>query len=177
MMTISWRIVMTMKTTFHQTLEVVMSLMSRAKKDDKDKDAEGDQDEEEEDGLSLAEASDNEDLVSLDGDVPYGLIEYDGFDAEADVNDAFENDEECGISSGNDKKRKREEDKRGKRKKLRSLLPVNRASTNIELDVDAGHAINQIYYPIYSTRPRISTCEPLPMIKSNNPDATLLYYK
>jgi ribosome biogenesis protein MAK21 len=88
----------------------------------KEKDAEGDQDEEEEDGLSLAEASDNEDLISLDGDVPYGLIEYDGSDAEADVNDVFANDEEWGgISSENNKKRKREEDKRGKRKKLRSL--------------------------------------------------------
>lgn len=90
--------------------------------EDEEKDAEGDQEEEEEEGLSLAEASDNEDLISLDGDVPYGLIEYDGSDAEADVKDAFANDEEWGgISSGNDKKRKREEDKRGKRKKLRSL--------------------------------------------------------
>jgi ribosome biogenesis protein MAK21 len=80
------------------------------------------------DGLSLAEASDNEDLNSLDGDLPHGLIEYDGSDADAgdddtdgdDDDDAATpaKDEEWGISSG---KRKREDDKTGKRKKLRSL--------------------------------------------------------
>ena len=35
------------------------------------------------DGLSLLEGPDNEDLVSLDRDVPGGLIEYDGFHEEA----------------------------------------------------------------------------------------------
>ena len=91
--------------------------------DEGDEDPRGDQ---EEDGISLAEASDNEDLISLDGDVPHGLIEYDGSDAEADDDGedaALAKDEEwSGISSGNDKKRKREEDEtRKKRKKLRSL--------------------------------------------------------
>lgn len=81
-------------------------------------------DQDNDDNLSFAEASDNEDLVSLDGDVPHGLIEYDGSDADDadDDADALGKDEEwVGISSGNDKKRKREEDKKGKRKKLRSL--------------------------------------------------------
>ena len=65
--------------------------------------------------VMTAEASDNEDLISLDGDVPHGLIEYDGSDAEADddgENAVLAKDEEwSGISSGNDKKRKREEEK------------------------------------------------------------------
>ena len=78
------------------------------------------------DGLSLAEASDNEDLISLDGDLPHGLIEYDGSDVDADGDDddaaTLVKDEEWGgISSGNDKKRKREDARTGRRKKLRSL--------------------------------------------------------
>ena len=85
-------------------------------------DEEGDND----DGLSLAEASDNEDLNSLDGDLPHGLIEYDGSagdDTDGDDADAATpaKDEERGISNGNDKKRKREDNKTGRRKKLRSL--------------------------------------------------------
>lgn len=95
--------------------------------DDKEEEAEGDDDAD--DGLSLAEASDNEDLNSLDGDLPHGLIEYDGSDADADDTDGVDDDDaatlakddELGIRSGNDKKRKREDDKIGKRKKLRSL--------------------------------------------------------
>lgn len=72
-----------------------------------------------EDGLSLAEGSDNEDLISLDGDIPEGLIEYDG----SDVDDADEDaDEEWGgITSAQGSKRKREDTKSEKRKKLRSL--------------------------------------------------------
>ena len=97
---------------------------SENENDDDDEEAEGDND-----GLSLAEASDNEDLISLDGDLPHGLIEYDGSDADAGDTDRDDNDaatlakdeEWGGISSGNDKKRKRENDKTGKRKKLRSL--------------------------------------------------------
>ena len=91
--------------------------------DDDDEEAEGDDD----DSLSLVEASDNEDLISLDNDLPHGLIEYDGSDADADDTDdndaaTLAKDEEWGgISSGKDKKRKRENDKTGKRKKLRSL--------------------------------------------------------
>jgi len=88
-------------------------------------DDEGDND----DGLSLAEASDNEDLISLGGDLPHGLIEYEGSDAYADDDDGDDDndpplakrEEWGGISSGNGKKRKREDDKTVKRKKLRSL--------------------------------------------------------
>ncbi|KAG5646796.1 hypothetical protein DXG03_002173 [Asterophora parasitica] len=71
--------------------------------------------------LSLVEDSDNEDLISLDGDVPDGLIEWDG----SDVDDAAEEAEEEWGGIGDDidggKKRKREETSREKRKKLRSL--------------------------------------------------------
>jgi len=74
-----------------------------------------------EEALSLVEASDNEDLVSLDGDVPEGLIEHDGSDVSDE--EAVEEREWDGISgsAGNAKKRKSEESKGGKRKKLRSL--------------------------------------------------------
>ncbi|KAF8197362.1 CBF/Mak21 family-domain-containing protein [Pholiota molesta] len=57
------------------------------------------------DGLSLVEASDNEDLISLNGDVPDGLIEYDGSDADHNP----EEEEREGES------------KSERRKKLRSL--------------------------------------------------------
>ncbi|KAF8966791.1 CBF/Mak21 family-domain-containing protein [Flammula alnicola] len=79
-----------------------------------------DEDEEEQDdnGLSLVEGSDNEDLISLDGDIPDGLIEYDGSDADDDP----EGEEVWGGISGSiGNKRKREETKSEKRKKLRSL--------------------------------------------------------
>ena len=70
------------------------------------------------DALSLVEASDNEDLISLDGDVPDDLIEY-------DASDAGEEDEAewGGIEEGTvgGQKRKREETRGGKRKKLKSL--------------------------------------------------------
>ncbi|KDR71796.1 hypothetical protein GALMADRAFT_281643 [Galerina marginata CBS 339.88] len=83
-----------------------------------------DEDDGEDDGLSLAEASDNEDLIQLDEDMPDGLIEYDGSDADVDEDDAG-NEEEVwgGISTAvaPGKKRKREETKNEKRKKLRSL--------------------------------------------------------
>jgi ribosome biogenesis protein MAK21 len=70
------------------------------------------------DALSLMEASDNEDLISLDGDVPDGLIEYDGSDAGEE-----EEGEWGGIEEGTvgGQKRKREETRGGKRKKLKSL--------------------------------------------------------
>ena len=57
----------------------------------------------------------------------HGLIEYDGSDIDADDTDGgdpptLERDEEwCGISNQNHKKREREDDKTGKRKKQRSL--------------------------------------------------------
>jgi ribosome biogenesis protein MAK21 len=73
------------------------------------------------DGLSLVEASDNEDLISLNGDVPDGLIEYDGSDAD---HNPEEEEVWGGISGsgGTGAKRKREgESKSERRKKLRSL--------------------------------------------------------
>lgn len=75
------------------------------------------------DGLSLVEGSDNEDLVSLDGDLPEGLIEYDGSDAEDDDNVNDKEEVWGGISGSTEtgSKRKREETKSEKRKKLRSL--------------------------------------------------------
>jgi ribosome biogenesis protein MAK21 len=77
-----------------------------------------DDDDDDGDVLSLVEDSDAEDLLPLDADVPDGLIEYDGSDAE----DEDETEEWGGISSAASKKRKRggEEDKK-KRKKIHSL--------------------------------------------------------
>lgn len=80
-------------------------------------------DEEEKEGddddiLSLVEGSDNEDLISLNGEMPDGLIEFDGSDAGEDDLDG----EWGGIDAATDnKKRKREDTKGEKRKKLRSL--------------------------------------------------------
>ena len=70
------------------------------------------------DALSLVEASDNEDLISLDGDVPDDLIEYDGSDA-GEEDEAEWGGIEEGTVGG--QKRKREETRGGKRKKLKSL--------------------------------------------------------
>ena len=77
----------------------------------------GDEDAAEDDAFSLAEASDAEDLIPLDADMPMGLIEYDGSDA------SDPEDEWGGIDAEqHSKKRKRPEEsaKKGK-KKLRSL--------------------------------------------------------
>ncbi|KAI0259757.1 CBF/Mak21 family-domain-containing protein [Gloeopeniophorella convolvens] len=71
------------------------------------------------DALSLAEASDADDLVDLDAEVPSGLIEYDG--------PASDEEEWTGLGAGagEGKKRKRKgeekEGARGRKKKLRSL--------------------------------------------------------
>ncbi|KAI0819759.1 CBF/Mak21 family-domain-containing protein [Trametes gibbosa] len=88
-----------------------------------DDDHEEDEDEDEEaddDTFSLVEGSDAEDLFSLDTEVPTGLVEFDGSDAEPE-----EGDEAWGgISSTAQQKgkRKRDEDsKRSQRKKLRAL--------------------------------------------------------
>jgi len=74
-----------------------------------------------EETLSLVEASENEGLISLDGDVPKGLIECDGPDtSDGEVVE----EKEWGVISGsvgNTEKRKSEESMGGKRKKLRSL--------------------------------------------------------
>lgn len=73
------------------------------------------------DELSLAEASDAEDLLPLDTDLPEGLLEYDGSDAEHGGED--EDEEWGGISEALAKpgKRKRGDEEKNKRKKLRSL--------------------------------------------------------
>jgi ribosome biogenesis protein MAK21 len=90
--------------------------------DSDDIDGEIDVDEEEEDSgsgddFSLAEGSDNEDLIDLD-EVPHGLIEY---DESADEHEHADG-EETWSGFGSTKKRKLEtESKREKRKKLRSL--------------------------------------------------------
>ncbi|PBK76587.1 CBF-domain-containing protein [Armillaria solidipes] len=85
--------------------------------DDLPSDFDADEDDDEEpddsDDLSLAEGSDNDDLISLDGDMSEGLIEYDGPDEE-------EEEEWGGIESGNGK-RKRTQESKEKRKKLKSL--------------------------------------------------------
>ncbi|CAA7270800.1 unnamed protein product [Cyclocybe aegerita] len=82
-----------------------------------DEDAEEKEDSDADDLMSLVEGSDNEDLISLDGDVPEGLIEYDGPDDSDDGDDP-------GVLVP-DVDRKHEEamtgGKGGKRKKLRSL--------------------------------------------------------
>ncbi|KAJ8075768.1 RNA-binding ribosome biosynthesis protein mak21 [Marasmius tenuissimus] len=70
------------------------------------------------DNLSLAEMSDNDDLVPLDN--IEGLVEYDGSDMDDDGEE--EEEEWGGISADANKKRKRKADEKGgKRKKPRSL--------------------------------------------------------
>jgi ribosome biogenesis protein MAK21 len=79
---------------------------------DFDMSEEGEDDEsEEEEAFELAEASDNDDLLSLDADGPEGLIEYDGTDSEWGGIET----EEAG------EKRKRRDEWKERRKKLRSL--------------------------------------------------------
>ncbi|KAF7359226.1 Ribosome biogenesis protein MAK21 [Mycena sanguinolenta] len=84
---------------------------------DLDNDEDTSIEDDDDDDLSLAEGSDNEDLVPLDADFP-GLIDYDGSDENGD-----EEEEWGGISQGDEggKKRKREDSSIQKRKKLRSL--------------------------------------------------------
>ncbi|KAI1789313.1 CBF-domain-containing protein [Ganoderma leucocontextum] len=89
------------------------------------------QDDEQSDGdedggdLSLAEDSDAEDLLSLDAEVPMGLIDLDG--SGSDGGEGEDEDEWGGISSGptekqkGKRKRDAEDGKRNRRKKLRSL--------------------------------------------------------
>ncbi|KAI0739517.1 CBF/Mak21 family-domain-containing protein [Daedaleopsis nitida] len=93
------------------------SAAADAAEDDEER-SDGDADADEGDNFSLAESSDAEDLLPLDADVPLGLIEYDGSDAES-------GEEWDGISAPARQKmgkRKREEDNaKSRRKKLRSL--------------------------------------------------------
>lgn len=65
------------------------------------------------DALSLAEDSDNEDLIPL-GEIPDGLIAYDGSD----------NEEWGGIDSEEPRKRKRSAETKGKEKKRLRSLPT-----------------------------------------------------
>ncbi|KAF8634313.1 hypothetical protein AX15_000974, partial [Amanita polypyramis BW_CC] len=69
---------------------------------------------EDNDVFALMEASDNDDLVSLEAEVPEGLIKQGGTDSD---------DEEWGgiEGEGAGKKRRRKEERKDKRKKLRSL--------------------------------------------------------
>ncbi len=90
-----------------------------------DEDPEDASDQEEEarddgsDEISLAEASDADDLLPLDTDIPEGLLEYDG----SDVEQGDEDEEWGGIREAPAKpgKRKRGDEEKNKRKKLRSL--------------------------------------------------------
>jgi len=66
------------------------------------------------DGISLAEGSDDDDLVAVD-DIPNGLIEYDGLGPETE-----QSDEEWGGISGGDK-RKRKDNSQARRKKRKTL--------------------------------------------------------
>ena len=102
-------------------MEASDELLSDFEIDDSQDDSEAEEDEEmgaDDDELSLVEASDNEDLISLDGDIPDGLIEYHDSDAEEDEEEWEGINSEKGSGS---KKRKRVEIKSERRKKLRSL--------------------------------------------------------
>lgn len=86
--------------------------------DDSDGEDDENNEEDDEDALSLVEGSDAEDLLPLDANVPQGLIEYDGSDAEA----GDEDEEWGGIGGAATNKRKHGgEDDKKKRKKIRSL--------------------------------------------------------
>ncbi|KAJ4490490.1 CBF/Mak21 family-domain-containing protein [Lentinula aciculospora] len=80
--------------------------------DDDDDDDDKDENENTDDELSLVEGSDNEDLITSNGDLPDGLIEYDGSDADAE--------EWNGIGEKSNKRKRNDEDKK-RRKKLKSL--------------------------------------------------------
>jgi ribosome biogenesis protein MAK21 len=78
-----------------------------------------------EEGLSLAEASDDDDLIPLDEmGLEEGLIEYDGSDAGDDGIAGVVSEEEeewngiLGVGAG---KRKRKDEEKGKRKRQKSL--------------------------------------------------------
>ncbi|TBU28801.1 CBF-domain-containing protein [Dichomitus squalens] len=81
-----------------------------------------DEETDDDEDFDLAEGSDAEDLLSLDAEVPTGLIEYDGPDASGEEDET----EWGGILSGPEEKRKSkrkrvEDEKKAQRKKLRSL--------------------------------------------------------
>ncbi|KZT01908.1 CBF-domain-containing protein [Laetiporus sulphureus 93-53] len=109
--------------------EVPLDLESGGNDDDEDdqveqseKEAGKDEAHSEADDFSLAEASDAEDLLPLDTEIPMGLVEYDGSDAEgSDQEEVWGGIGEDGSKA---KKRKRGEEKgsaRSRKKKLKSL--------------------------------------------------------
>lgn len=68
------------------------------------------------DGISLAEGSDDDDLIAVDN-IPNGLVEYDGSDA-----GTKQSDEEWGGISGGDKRKRKDEGQ--VRRKKRKTLPT-----------------------------------------------------
>ena len=77
-----------------------------------------DEDSEHSDALSLAENSDNEDLLGLDEELPHGLIDYGG----SDTDKGGDESEWQGIEATTNKRKRGDEAKsQSRRKKLRSL--------------------------------------------------------
>ncbi|KAK7687630.1 hypothetical protein QCA50_008844 [Cerrena zonata] len=87
--------------------------------DEDEKDEDEDEERDDDDALSLAEDSDAEDLLSLDADVPEGLVEYDGSDVGSE--DEAPQEEEWGGIDGGKKRKRGDDDSKSKKKKLRSL--------------------------------------------------------
>lgn len=89
---------------------------------------EANDDGDESDALSLAEMSDDEDLLPLDANVPSGLIDFDGSDADSDVEEDLKwggiDDANTKSNKGADKKRKRKEESSGARRKRLRALPT-----------------------------------------------------
>jgi ribosome biogenesis protein MAK21 len=76
-----------------------------------------------EEDLGLAEGSDAEDLLDLDADVPVGLISLEGSDAASDA-EAAGGDEWGGVTadaSAGSKRKRVADERKAKRRKLRSL--------------------------------------------------------
>jgi len=86
--------------------------------DENESDTEDDGHTEHSDDISLAEGSDDDDLIDLDEVLPEGLIDYDGSDTEETPEDE---EEWTGFGRGQKRKRAGEQKGCGRRKKLRSL--------------------------------------------------------
>ncbi|KAH8104675.1 CBF-domain-containing protein [Cristinia sonorae] len=92
---------------------------------DAEEENEQEQEQDADDAFSLVEGSDAEDLIPMDGDIPDGLIDYDGPDS--DGGGASDEEEWTGFgdASTSTKKRKRgDEEKSGKNKKKLKSLPT-----------------------------------------------------
>ncbi|KZT30311.1 CBF-domain-containing protein [Neolentinus lepideus HHB14362 ss-1] len=103
--------------------------------DDDDQASEEDEDGEQEgedDAFSMAEASDAEDLIDLDADVPDGLIAYDG------SNDESEGEEWEGLSRASNKKRKYQDKDEGRRKKKLKRLPTFASYDDYQKMIEEG---------------------------------------